>query len=101
MYKQRLYAEERVNYSPKTAEDIYPVMSDIIDLFREKKYSEVDTILASVPVYKCNPMLLLTYARVTYSARSKLKYWVSYTSEVGRYLKSRGEDYKRLMRGLI
>lgn len=65
-----------------------------------RKYSEFDEILANLDVTQLEVMVILAYARGTYTSRKKLKQWAPFVERGKRELDARGLDGQRLMRGL-
>lgn len=84
-----------------TAKEIYPLISGISDLFKEKKYKTVNDILAEAELDKMSPTAMTTLVRTTYPARNKLSNWNDKVVDIKQKLDLSGVDSKKVLRGLI
>jgi len=80
--------------------DIYPLISGITKLFKSKKYTDIDTILAAAPINSLSVLHMVSLIRTTYCAKTKLNQWKITLDNIHRELAFRGENASALLRGL-
>jgi len=80
--------------------DIYPVVFGITKLFKSKKYTTVDNILATAPINSLSVLQMVGLIRTTYCAKTKLSQWKITLDNIRRELVFRGENASALLRGL-
>lgn len=84
-----------------TAEEIFPLISGIGEMFQNKQYGAVDRVLSEAELATLSPTVMITLVRTTYPARKKLDHWSTAVEAVKDQLDSQGLDAKRLLRGLV
>lgn len=83
-----------------SAADIYPLISGIAKVFKQKDYTSVDNILSTAPLNSLSVTAMVTLVRTTYPARSKLQEWDNSLHAIREKLISLGENSNSLLRGL-
>lgn len=84
----------------QSAPDIYPLVSGIAEMFRQKDYISVDNILCTAPLNSMSVTAMVTLVRTTYPARNKLTQWSKSLCSIREKLHSNGENAAALLRGL-
>lgn len=83
------------------AEEIFPLVKGVGEMFQKRQYGLVDRILNEAELDALSPTVMITLVRTTYPARKKLNKWSSAVGAVKDQLDSQGLDSKRLLRGLV
>jgi carboxylesterase type B len=83
------------------AKDIYPVVSGIKELFANKEYTKVDTILLHIELTRLSHTAMVAFISASYPARDKLEHWHSCVEKIKRTLIIDEMDYKKILHGFI
>ena len=91
----------KTSSTASNAKDIYPLISGIRCLFKDKDYETVDIILKDMDYSKLSHVAMVAFLTSTFPARSKLDNWNSSINKVDNYLKKDGLDSKSILQGLL
>ena len=81
------------------AKEIYPIVSNIKDMFAQNDYGSVDWYTSSIEFDKMSPTAMVCVISATYPARYKLQYWFDTRDIIYNLLKDRVPDVDNLFRG--
>ena len=80
-------------------------VGDIVDLINKmlnkKQYEQFDEVLRTMKISDTCVQELVAYARCSFMARNKLKYWKTFVGECSSELSDRGLQGHNILRGLL
>lgn len=81
-----------------TAEDIYPVVSEISSLFRAKQYEVVNRFLQEADVDSLSDLAKVCLVRTTFAAKEKLSEWEPLLNTIAQTIHNPQEALKGLLK---